>query len=113
MSFFGLFRRSPPPTNYGPASAEDWGAGDIALCLHSKWHQAWTGAPAINPPTKDNFYKVEAVAFHGGVPFLALVGRPVDVWNASFFRKVRPDASEACTAEFRARVKRGAGKVSA
>ncbi|MGJ0508905.1 MAG: hypothetical protein ACR652_17615 [Methylocystis sp.] len=79
----------PPP---GSRATDDWQAGDLGECVDDgPW--SFMGAYPMDGPKKGALVRVTAVSIVFGFDALALEGLP-HWWQASAFRKLRPNQAE-------------------
>lgn len=72
-----------------PRSAEDWQAGDLAICIADNWTEALP-----ENPKKDDLLRVRFVCADNR--YLHFESKPDRFhWQAIAFRKVRPDTEPA------------------
>lgn len=77
-----------------PRSSEDWGKGDLAVCVDAKG-----GAGDNIDPAEGDLLRVSDVCCDG--IFLHFEGKPgTRHWLAAHFRKVRPDTEPAAEEEW-------------
>ena len=90
----------------------DWAVGDLALCVDATFFNG-IGEAALGAPRAGGVYAVIGIeAAPEGFTCLDL--HDVDYFcDARQFRKIRPDAHDACEAEFRILLQLSKKRVSA
>ena len=75
-----------------------WEAGDLALCISSKWTRGESGQPVEGDPVRTGgIYQVSAVGTWRTYPILWLDGygsKLRDAYGAEAFRKVTPEEAD-------------------
>ncbi len=78
-----------------------WEVGDLALCLDGgRWSETDGQLSVERDPQGGEVYLVIALDWSDGFLALWLEGVGSDSYEASEFRKIRPDAHEDCEPEF-------------
>lgn len=78
---------------------EHWKVGDLAVCIDDRWN-CRCGQPnciaRTGAPTKEEVLRVHQLKIWKGHIFLCFAAKGEDsFWQASGFRKIRPDVSPA------------------
>lgn len=79
----------------------DWQVGDLALCLYGGRWVTWGSGGEGPSPQRGAIYKVDRISLVGGLVGLWIEGFTHDCFEASEFRKIKPDTHEPCEEEFR------------
>lgn len=75
--------------------ADDWQAGDLALCVKvGTWYDQ-AGAPELDAPKPGHFYRVDWVTSDETATYLIFDAWPFCFWHAPKFRKIRPHTPDA------------------
>lgn len=92
-----------------PPPESGWERGDLARCVISDDGKRWLTYPDRRPscgPSRGKTLKVVGVYTDANSTWLNFAEFPAQSYPAGHFRKIRPDAAQACNKAFADKMKR-------